>query len=926
MSAPTPPFRLRVLGRADLRDPAGRAVQPVLAQPKRFALLAYLGAARGGFHRRDTLLELFWPHLDAERARAALRKSVHHLRQALGRDSITGHGEEELGVDPAMVGSDVVAFEQAIAAGRLEDALVLYEGALLPGFAIDDAPGFERWLEERRAELRRAAADAARRRASAADAEGDLVAALRAARQALALGDTDEVALRSLMVLCERAGDRGAALRECEAYRERLRREYELELSRETLALAEAIRNRGQAPVPPAMDAPAARIEHRAFRLTPPAAWPIRLAPPAIVARARPWARRRVVVPAIFTVVIAVLAVGWWSQARAGRDAERPVLAVGAIRDFTGDDSGTVSAAIPELLANALGSEPGAAVVSPARVFELLGAGNEVTAGTMAEAARRAGATQLVEGAVYRLPGGQLRLDLRRVELVSGAVADAYTVTGGDPFALVEAALPRLAAGGSDRLLLARGATTRSLVAYRFYQEGLHAFYQLGDGRLASNHFQAALREDSAFAMAAYYTYLSNAAEFERALPFLAQARRMSRHATDRERLLIGAMWADAMNEPARLAIAETLAVRYPRDPQSHVVFGRASLWAGDFTSAIRAFRRAIGTDPADGGAHACRACEGYPGLVDTYVMVDSLEAAERVARDWLSRTPESTAAMDALANVLEFRGEIGQALALRGRIARGAASVSTYEIQRASLLGRAGRLGEGEEILRRLVADGPPGLRATAQWSLVINLRNQRRFAEALQVAHAMRREWVAADGADRGPEGAMAVGTVLQESGNYRAAAALFDSLALAVGESRGPAVAARLRTWFLTHESTALAAAGDTASLLRLVPRIEAEGRRSGYGRDQRLHWHARGLVARARGDREQAVTYFRRAIFSPTAGFTRVNLELGRTLIELRRPAEAIAVLEPALRGPIEASNLYVTRADLQALLERARATR
>ncbi|MHB1263482.1 MAG: hypothetical protein ACYC1S_03555 [Gemmatimonadaceae bacterium] len=133
----------------------------------------------------------------------------------------------------------------------------------------------------------------------------------------------------------------------------------------------------------------------------------------------------------------------------------------------------------------------------------------------------------------------------------------------------------------------------------------------------------------------------------------------------------------------------------------------------------------------------------------------------------------------------------------------------------------------------------------------------------------------------------------------------------------------MATRFRAWFLTHEATALAAAGDTAALLRIVPRIEAEGRRSRYGRDQRLHWYARGLLARARGDREQAATFFRRAIFSPTAGFTRVNLELGRTLIEPHRPAEAIAVLEPALHGPIEASKLYVTRADLQALIVRAR---
>lgn len=74
--------------------------------------------------------------------------------------------------------------------------------------------------------------------------------------------------------------------------------------------------------------------------------------------------------------------------------------------------------------------------------------------------------------------------------------------------------------------------------------------------------------------------------------------------------------------------------------------------------------------------------------------------------------------------------------------------------------------------------------------------------------------------------------------------------------------------------------------------------------------------------ALGQREQAVGEFRHAIFSPTSGYTRTNLELARVLLELGRPREAVSILQPALRGPLEASSLYVTRTELHELLGRA----
>jgi predicted Zn-dependent protease len=162
-----------------------------------------------------------------------------------------------------------------------------------------------------------------------------------------------------------------------------------------------------------------------------------------------------------------------------------------------------------------------------------------------------------------------------------------------------------------------------------------------------------------------------------------------------------------------------------------------------------------------------------------------------------------------------------------------------------------------------------------------------------------------------------------VLLEQWRAREAAALFDSLALFYyhGDTL-PGRYARHLCWTLTLRATALAAAGDTAPLQRLADSLEILGQQSSYGRDRLLHHHIRGLLFLARGRPADAVTEFRQAVFSLTSGYTRTNVELARALLQLRRPREAIAVLQPAFRGPLDASNLYVTHTELHEMLARA----
>src|SRR5256712_4532023 len=196
-------IRLHTLGALDLRGPDGRELRSVLQQPKRLALLAYLALATPrGFHRKDTLLALFWPELDQEHARHALRQAVHMMRRALGADVVVSRGEDELGLGEDVLWCDAVAFEQALDAGQLAQAVELYRGEFLGGFFVSEAgPAFEQWLERERARLRQRAAEAAWVLAEGAAGRRSSESAARWAHRAADLSLDDERAVRRLLSL-----------------------------------------------------------------------------------------------------------------------------------------------------------------------------------------------------------------------------------------------------------------------------------------------------------------------------------------------------------------------------------------------------------------------------------------------------------------------------------------------------------------------------------------------------------------------------------------------------------------------------------------------------------------------------------------------------------------------------------------------------
>lgn len=238
-------IELRLLGPIGLTGAAGRELRGLLAQPRRLALLAYLGAATPrGMHRRDTLACLFWPELDQAHARAALRQAVYVLRTEIDSGAVVSRGDEDVGLAFDLVACDVAAFDDAIAAGRFDEALEWYRRDLLQGFSISGAPEFEEWLERERGRLRASAVRASESMIDRADAAGDLHSAVRWARQRTRLAPHDEAAARRLMSLLDRAGDRSGAVDVYRDLAKRLAEVYEVTPSAETEALLRTVRSR----------------------------------------------------------------------------------------------------------------------------------------------------------------------------------------------------------------------------------------------------------------------------------------------------------------------------------------------------------------------------------------------------------------------------------------------------------------------------------------------------------------------------------------------------------------------------------------------------------------------------------------------------------------------------------------------------------
>ncbi|HEX6106583.1 MAG TPA: protein kinase [Gemmatimonadales bacterium] len=180
-------------------------------QRRRLALLAIIAAAGRRGVGRDKILSLLWPDSDPEAARHSLYQALHAIRRSLGSDEVF-LGSGTLQLNDAVVGSDVVEFEDAVEQGGHEAAARLYRGPFLDGFRLENAPEFERWQDAERLRHAREYAAALEALAASASARGDHVAAARWWRRLAAAEPVSTRAAVGLIEALVAGGDRAGAL------------------------------------------------------------------------------------------------------------------------------------------------------------------------------------------------------------------------------------------------------------------------------------------------------------------------------------------------------------------------------------------------------------------------------------------------------------------------------------------------------------------------------------------------------------------------------------------------------------------------------------------------------------------------------------------------------------------------------------------
>jgi len=650
-------IEFRMLGTLHLTDAAGHEVKRLLTRSRRLALLAYLVASTPrGFHRRDSLLALFWPELDQEHARAALRQALHVLRGALGSDVVITRGDEEIGLDFGRLWCDVVAFDDAVAAGQVSAALDCYKGDLLDGFFISGAGEFERWLDRERARLREAVTAAARTLITQCEAAGDDAAAAQWARRATRLAPHDEDLVRRFIALLDRLGDRAGAVAAYDEFAGCLRADLETEPAAETKALITAVRERQTA----------APVQLSHTRLSD-----------GSVTRAGRNRWRSVAVAVVVAGLLVSSAANWrrplWPSPVAGRVQSLAVL------PFQNLSADTLHAWYADGLTEALTTDLG-----HIRSLRVIARGSVIpfreTSKSPQEIGRALRVEGIVEGGVQQ-SGGRVRVDVRLVNAATGYQlwADRFEEPVGNRFVLEDRIGRGILAALSLRPSLT-GSATQNRAAYDAY---LHAELRLWREN----------REDDSVAIKWLEQAVALDPDFAAAQAELAWAYNM------RVNLFAPRDTAAA----TRAGLAAQKALRLDPDlAEAH--FARGALLSsvsGRFAAgpAIQEFRRALELNPNFARPHH--------NLGNIYLHRGLLDKAADEFRATLAIDPANYGATRRLGIVLIYRGRYEEGLR-QFREVPPESNQSLWNYQVAWALLYLGRDKEAADLMEQYLRDHP--------------------------------------------------------------------------------------------------------------------------------------------------------------------------------------------------------------------------
>jgi DNA-binding SARP family transcriptional activator len=211
------------------------------------AILGYLCLASGLRVSRARLASLLWDRVPAEQAKKSFRQSLRELIAGMGtlaREAISAN-RETIQLNTSLCWIDAVALlaSPATASNTLRCDLALLCGGELLEELEGVSPSFDQWLlAERTRFTEQLTALFESELAQMAQLGHDPGKQANVARRLIAFDPTHEGASRALMRALNELGERAQAVREYERCREALRMRLDVEPSRETRALYQAIR------------------------------------------------------------------------------------------------------------------------------------------------------------------------------------------------------------------------------------------------------------------------------------------------------------------------------------------------------------------------------------------------------------------------------------------------------------------------------------------------------------------------------------------------------------------------------------------------------------------------------------------------------------------------------------------------------------
>jgi len=590
-------IELRTFGGLELLQRDGGQPRAIPLQAKRLALLTFLAVSPpNSFRRRDSVLALFWPDLDHEHARGALRQALHFIRKSLGDGAITSRGEDEIGLNRALIGSDASRLEGAVDAGDPELALTLYRGDFLEGvFVAEAAPELEDWIAAERSRLKGLAARAAWLASEQSAARGNTGEFVRRAVQ---LSGDDERALRRGLDTLDQMGDHAGATALYEDFARRVARDLEVGLSAETQAMIHVVRSRRPVVRPPGppfnastdIASPSAGdTKADASSEIPP--------PPAVRI-----GRKLMIAGAVGALLTFAVATYLSSDRRMMPSPSIGVTAIVPFRVAVADSSlAWLHEGIVELLTIRLTMDGGPRLADPGATLR---AWNQAVAeggpnpgpGLVYAAASRVGAVRVIEGSVTGTSGGVTLA--ARLSAVPGGVPLSTASVEGSPDSLSElldllaARLLGLGAGVDASRLFKQLSTP--LPAMRAFVAGQSA-YRAGRMAAAGRYLFEAVDLDSSFALAGLQLaraagWTRQVAQVERGLT-VANAGRARLGPADRA--VLDAMLGDWRKTPGPITRWTAVVTGYPDVPEGWYSLGDAHWHLGVLAGEGNALERA---------------------------------------------------------------------------------------------------------------------------------------------------------------------------------------------------------------------------------------------------------------------------------------------------------------------------------------------